>query len=696
VKMADKLIPIVCDPGERATADLIDGARAEAFQLIQGMKSILVLSAGIITLLFAFLPVAYAQREAPRFEPSDCPIDVPDDPPIDCGYLIVPEDYDDPEGATIRLPIIIIHSRSANPAPDPLLYTAGGPGYSSLGSVWGLAISPFVDARDVIIFEQRGNLYAEPSLDCDISMWREEGEENTPCLDGLRARGIDPAHYTTASIVADIDALRRVLGYDEWNLYGGSYSTRLMLLSMSLHPQGIRSVVLQSVSPPTETPYAHDPEHAARALQVMLDDCAADPACAEAYPNLESQLYTLVSRLNAAPVPVEFIRRDTGEPVGASVDGNTLVGWMVADAFYDPAYPPYKSAYLPLLIDQVERGNTDLLHAWRREEVSRWAESPFAWGLYFAVNCQDDAPLVTPGHMASQAATYPELDGYLRHASELAICEAWDLPAAPPLIAAPVESDIPTLVLAGAYDPITPPEWSRSVAKNLSHSYYFEFPAAGHNVGVDHPCMDGIIAAFVNDPASRPGATCLSDARRPEFVLPQGISIAPGVYRIIDEVEFGGPRGEPWLEAAAVAALLIFLAEMGFVLIAGVVRRARPRKGEAAPDPIARFAHPLAGLVAVLNTITPFVVATVNNHFLSTDPIVLRFGLSTAYPPVFHLAVLVLVGTVLTVGLVIITPLAWVRRYWSIPGRVLFSLVTLAALFSAALMAHWDLLGLLF
>ena len=657
------------------------------------VTSILV---GITALLIALAPVVYAQGETPRFEPSDCPIDVPNDPPIDCGYLIVPEDYDDPAGAAIRLPVIIIHSRSENPAPDPLLYTAGGPGHSSLSSVWGFARSPFVDARDIIILEQRGNLYAEPSLDCDVSVWWEETGGRAPCLDSLRARGIDPAHYTTASIVADIDALRRVLDYDQWNLYGGSYSARLMLLSMSLHLQGIRSVVLQSASPLTETRYAHDPEHAARALHVMLGDCAADPACAEAYPHLESQLYTLVSRLNADPVVVEFDDRDTGEPIRAPVDGNTLLGWMVADAFYDPAYPPYKTAYMPLLIDQVEQGNTDLLHAWRREELSRWGESPFAWGLYFAVNCQDDAPLVTPERMASQSAAYPDLDGYVRHASELTICDAWDLPAAPPLVAGSVDSDIPTLILAGSYDPITPPEWGRSVAENLSHSYYFEFPAAGHNVGVDNPCMDSMIAEFLKDPASRPGAACVSDAPKPEFVLPQDIFIAPGVYRTLYDIDFGGPRGEPWLEAAAVIALLTFLAEIGFVLITGIVRLVRPGKSETSPDPIARIAHPLAGLVAGINTISPFVVTTVNNHFLSTDPLVLRFGLATAYPPVLHLAVLVLAGTVLTVGLAIITPLAWVRCYWTFPARVLFSLVTLAALFFVALMAHWDLLSLLF
>ena len=52
------------------------------------------------------------------------------------------------------------------------------------------------------------------------------------CLDGLVERGIDPAHYTTAAVVADIGALQHALDVEQWNLYGTSYSTTVMLLAM--------------------------------------------------------------------------------------------------------------------------------------------------------------------------------------------------------------------------------------------------------------------------------------------------------------------------------------------------------------------------------------------------------------------------------------------------------------------------------
>jgi pimeloyl-ACP methyl ester carboxylesterase len=132
-------------------------------------------------------------------------------------------------------------------------------------------------------------------------------------------------------------------------------------------------------------------------------------------------------------------------------------------------------------------GKTNLLYPW---VDGYWAEmlsdTHWSWGFHLSIQCQEALPAADSGIMAAQAAAYPELDGYVRHQGSISICEAWDLPAAPPLVPTPVESDIPTLILAGAYDPITPPEWSRSVAERLNNSYYYEFPAAGHNVTTDN------------------------------------------------------------------------------------------------------------------------------------------------------------------------------------------------------------------
>ena len=98
--------------------------------------AVLVLSLGL------YPSVTFAQTEVPYVEPSQCPIEVPEDADLECGYLIAPENYANPDGRLIRMPYVILHSTGPNPDPTPLLYTAGGPGYSSMSTVGGWARSP--------------------------------------------------------------------------------------------------------------------------------------------------------------------------------------------------------------------------------------------------------------------------------------------------------------------------------------------------------------------------------------------------------------------------------------------------------------------------------------------------------------------------------------------------------------------------
>ena len=102
---------------------------------------------------------------------------MPDNAEITCGTLVTPEDYGNPASSTVRLPVIIIHNRNGDPSADAILFTEGGPAYSSLNSVWWLANAPFVQNHDIVILEQRGNLYAEPSLECEESLLWEEANE---------------------------------------------------------------------------------------------------------------------------------------------------------------------------------------------------------------------------------------------------------------------------------------------------------------------------------------------------------------------------------------------------------------------------------------------------------------------------------------------------------------------------------------
>ena len=652
------------------------------------MKRLITLT--ILLVLFAFITPSgtHAQEALPRIEPSECPLQVPDQASIECRTLITPEDYDNPDGRTIRMPVVIIHSPEGNPSNEALFFTEGGPGYSSLGSVRWLASSGFGDHRDIVILEQRGNKYADPVLGCDISIWGDENQGHTPCLDSLRQQGIALEHYNAAAIAADINSLKQVLNYDTWLLYGTSYSTRLMQLVITRYPQNIRAAVLQSTSPVADTRYLHDPEHTARALQLMFADCAADPSCSNAYPDLESEFYDLVSKLNDQPVEFEIPFPQSGIRVAFEVSGETLISFMDGRAFYGPTFPGSETAHLPLLIDQVSKGNTDLLHPWAKNYVSHWSDDSFAWGLYFAINCQDDAPSMTPELVAAQTAAFPELDGYYRHRAELAVCTAWGLAPASSLPDEPVASDIPILVLGGGYDPITPPEWSRTALTNLGQSTFVEFPSSGHNVLNSNPCGQKIIAAFLDDPAKAPDIACVDTLPAAKFVLPNEVILAPAIY----EIHYA-ELGYSMLEENLFLVSCLTLIGTGLVaLIAGVVTLVRPPK-QRPTDIAARITQPLLIVLAAAVLFWGLTLRSTLRSIGAISATVLRFGLPTEYWWLF--AIVLLIG-LMTVALIVLTVLAWKRRYWSLLGRLALSLTTLAAILLCGLLANWGLFTALF
>lgn len=647
------------------------------------MNRIIIFSSLILLIAFGAPSTTQAQRTLPRFETSECPIAIPSEPTIECGTLIVPEDYTKPDGRTVSMAVIIVRSRNGNPRNEALLFTEGGPGYSSMGSVWWLTSSGFGNDRDIVILEQRGNKFAEPSLACDFSVWWEETEGRTPCLEGLRRDGIALEHYTTASIAADINSLKQVLNYDAWVLYGTSYSTRPMQLVMARFPEKIRSVVLHSVSPITDTRYLHDPEHSGRALQVMFDDCAADPGCSSAYPDLERKFYDLVRQFNNKPLEFELTLPQGTTQFTFEVSGETLIAFMDGSAFYGPAYPAFETAYLPLLIDKLSSGNSDLLYPWVKNYVGRWGDDAFAWGLYFAVNCQDDAASTNSAMLKTQNAAFPELDGYSRHREELKICSAWGLDPSPPLASEPVASDIPALVLAGRYDPITPLEWSRTALTNLSNSAIVEFPASGHSVNTDNPCAQQITAAFLDDPGKKPDLSCLETAPHPRFVLPDEIILAPAIY----EIHYG-ELGYSMLEENLFLGSWLTLIGSGLLaLIASVINLARRRK----PIPSAKGAW-IAISLLIMSAITAlfwgYALRFALQSVAASTSNILRFGLPARY---WWLFVIVLLIGLMTIALIVMSVLTWKRSYWRMIGKIGFSLATLAAVIFCSVLARWGL-----
>ncbi len=484
----------------------------------------------------------------PLFESAACPVDTPADATVECGYLTVPEDRSNPDGPGVRLAVAIIRSFSDTPAPDPVFYLAGGPGGNALGSLETWTYTGFADQRDVVVLAQRGTGPSEPSLNCwEVSDWTQrymaspEGllkSQMLRCHNRLVDEDINLRMYNSAANAADVEDLRRALGYEQVNLLGISYGTRLALTTMRDYPQHIRSVVLDSTYPPHVDSFAEHPANTIRSFDTLLDGCAADPSCNAAYPDLKPAFYALIDRLNAEPVNIEIENYFTDERIPITVSGNDVAGVLFL-ALYDTWIIPE----LPQMIYDASNGDYTLLsELMMLAMLQGYSSDGFSEGMFYSVQCYEEMPFTNESPIRASEDAYPEFQDYFKAGFEMdeTLCRIWRVGEANPIENEPVQSDIPTLVLAGEYDPITPPEWGGRAAENLSNSYFYEFPGFGHGVSILGGCPTDITQAFLTSPATAPDTSCIANIGAPPFVLPD--------QPLVEQV----PQGEPVAEIARV------------------------------------------------------------------------------------------------------------------------------------------------
>jgi pimeloyl-ACP methyl ester carboxylesterase len=482
--------------------------------------------------LIRYFQHVQAQNNVPRFERSECEFNIPAGYEPECGYLIVPENRSNSDSPTISLGVAIYRSTSENPKPDPIVYLIGGPGGSALEYPFvsfNQRYRTFLEERDYIIFDQRGAMHSLPSLDCQnlfdvYYSWGRRSMSNEDlanvqadaiidCHNELVASGIDIAAYNSAENAADVADLRVALGYDEWNVFGVSYGVRLALTLMRDHPEGIRSVVLDSVYAPQVDLFMEYGTNIAAAFDHVFESCANDAGCSEAYPDLENTFYDLVQRLNDEPYYLTAIHTVSDQEFSVYVSGELLV-----DTLFGLMYRRDDIPFIPYWIDDAANGGEELLTI----AAQNFVDTPYgiSEGLYYSISCSEETPFTNWDTAYANLEAMPEpIRNFTFLPAIQRICGAWTIQQPDAVENELVVSDLPTLVLDGDFDPITPPMWAEDTASGLSNSYYYVFPGTGHGVVRSTDCGLSVMLSFVDNPQQAPDVSCIDELGEPEWVV---------------------------------------------------------------------------------------------------------------------------------------------------------------------------------
>ena len=470
-----------------------------------------------LLLFWALILTVTAQNPDARVTSEPCPQDLlqPADSELRCSRLHVAQDRTLAGSPEISIFIVQLPARQEN-GNSPIIYLAGGPGDAASADIDWWLNSRLRDAHDIILLDQRGSGRSRPSLNCHELDASDSDERLDSCHKRLIDAGFDLAAYTAESIAQDIADLIAAMQLDRVNLFARSYGARPALLLARKLPQQIRAMALDSAYTGAESALQGAAANTQRSLQRLFADCRADASCHSAYPQLAAQLSRAAATLDAKPVAVAGILPNAL----LQLDGDSfahLLRNMLADANTLP--------YVPALIAAVAAADYDDLAFLARilpgpESLGSDSHSE---GLFFSALCADETALTSAAEIEASAEGLPSVFLPLLESALdlLADCESW-LDARSGISFEPPPEAIPTLYLAGAYDPIAPIAPAVTAVTVLPESplvWSAVFPHLGHGVLEYETCAAALMSAFLADPAQPPSVGCMEELGPPDFFI---------------------------------------------------------------------------------------------------------------------------------------------------------------------------------
>lgn len=630
---------------------------------------------------------------------------------VSCGFIEVPENRNDPDSRTIRLLYTKISAKAGledwepeedeedlTVRDDPVVYLTGGPGAAVRAYVERFLEHDLVKTRDLYVLQQRG--IAESGAFCPfygsirpelirskttLEQELESAERMKACLLAAKARGVDITAYNTVENARDVQALRIALGFDEWNVWGISYGSHLGQMLTQVDPDGIRALVLDAIVPNDLKDLGRIGRWIARDMRLVFERCEKSPVshCEDLEERLKAAAARPAIRVEAADTEIL--------PAGEIYLPQALAGFAAFTMMYEQDEHPAIPAVMDRLLGIFEEERTELLAPLTAANTNTF---DIALGMSAAIRCNDGYMMTSAEVAEEDIAEQPLYAGAITTAEGTrAIAQACVDAGAAPRDRADyqlVQSSIPTLIVNGAWDPVTPLPLARQIVPGFSNSRYVEVPYAGHGPTRSmSECSGQVLTDFYDDPSqdlSKLDMECFEKGvEAPEFMEYKLTDatlkiVGLAVTKVTEKLAAPGMAGG--LSALVLASGL-------FLLPAGFLAR-RMSFGRASDLAVGGLVPRVLALGTILSTVIGCaLIGTGAALAFETSETSLVAGFAQ---PAGLGGWLLLAGGLLGVVTIVSTVMARAKGPVRIGTLVGFPLIGAAGIAFAVLAAQWDLL----
>jgi pimeloyl-ACP methyl ester carboxylesterase len=561
-------------------------------------------------------------------------------------FLVVPENWDNPEGKKIKIAVTVLKSKFKNPNSNATIYIQGGPGGGSIGGLWQWLENPIRQNSDIVLVDVRGTGFSLPKFCPELgkkfleilskNQNRTQDEQQKTiaamaCKQDLINRDIDLNCYNSKSIAKDFNALKSILNYHNWNVYGVSYGTYTAQVYANDFPQDIKSLILDSCISDISQYYNSNTKNYLSSLNKVFNSCINDPNCNKQYPNLEEVYFETIDKLDNNPITVN---------VDKKIISNGKFTYNAEDfkiAIQQGLYNEKLIQVIPMLIFEFNKGNKNTLSSL----VAAFSSGlTLDYGQYYCLSCNEAIPNNSIATFNKEAQNYKNLKGGLSfYKSDFLVCDRWNLGNRNQEKYLNDLSNLskitsPVLVFSGEFDPITPPSNGKMTVTKFQNAYLVNAPISGHEPSFSNLGFK-IVNEFIQNPSQKPDAKELESDSKVHFIT--DVNINGGVSNFGNSLnEFNLLFFAPFF--IAVVILLIAIFNFCYVLI-----RNREDFTQNKPMKVLIVATSILGLFIIIQLMLAL-KSTIQDNFY-----ILAFGLPNQFSYLFILQWLFIVLTLVSI-----------------------------------------------
>ena len=454
-----------------------------------------------------------------QIQDIECWFDYDNSINVSCFDLFVPQDYLDPQGLWISFPIVKAKAKNPEPEKSPVLHLGGGGPGNPIG-FWANADANWLfdryapmsidNGRDLYIIDPRGVGNAYPALECseyvdmieqvlgeDVDSERESqlsAQAYIDCRERLQQEGIDLSQYHSANVARDINQLALILNVEKWNLYGASYGTRYAQTIARDFPGITESMILDAATFMDIKYIERTGKDFMQTFERLFQYCDNERSCKQALGDVRDTFWNLISQLNEQPVLFEIDHPNQAGKIEIMLNGTRFL-----NAYYNALYDASNYADLPAVMESIRNKKLGKFKVPLSDWVSYVTDRFYGDGAAISHYCWEEAPFVDYKKALQSLELLPlsiQQDAKIGLQYSQIQCDQWIDETASDIEGRALYTEIPTLFLHGALDPVLPVEDIDLKSQTFLNSDTVVFDEISHTVIGSQSCGDDIARAF--------------------------------------------------------------------------------------------------------------------------------------------------------------------------------------------------------